>query len=129
MSFRLEESIAEELKDHSTDELFSAKTEINKTNGVRASFFFTGLSKVYNLSLQKNISSIYPFNCNIHHWQSTLLTFLFWHTNVRNKCSRDDYIYYTNYWFFFGVFQFSFLVLYVSMIFPEDTFPLKNLEN
>ena len=54
MSFRLEENIAEELRNHSTDELFSAKTEINETNEVTAGFVVHQiLSKIYNLSFPK----------------------------------------------------------------------------
>jgi len=63
MSFRLEEYIAEELRTHSTDELFSAKTEFNETNEVTAGFVIHQiLSKIYNLSFP---SPFYLFTFSI----------------------------------------------------------------
>ena len=63
MSFRLEEYIAEELRTHSTDELFSAKTEFNETNEVTVGFVIHQiLSKIYNLSFP---SPFYLFTFSI----------------------------------------------------------------
>ena len=63
MSFRLEENIAEELRTHSTDELFSAKTEFNETKEVTVGFVIHQiLSKIYNLSFP---SPFYLFTFSI----------------------------------------------------------------